>query len=107
MVVCVDVGPLLDSSVGSVALAIGNMAEKGRFLYGQNQRRACFSNVCIDSRGNSFDLPFEGQESVNIVNSIARYPHVRRNVDPVNTRTLKCFDYGEHEERVSPFWPLT
>ena len=56
-----------------------------------------------------FDLPFEAKDRLNVVNSgptLRGYiPMYAENVDPANTRDFKeCFDFGAHEDTVSPFF---
>jgi len=56
-----------------------------------------------------FDLPFEEKNALNVVHSgetLRGYiPTYAENVDPTRSRDLKeCFDLGQHEEEVSPFF---
>lgn len=107
----VDIGPLLDDSdASSVARQIGYICENIGFLYIKNHGvpASLIKDVYRLSR-EFFAQPFEAKDRLNIVKSgqtLRGYiPMYGENVDPKNTKDFKeCFDFGQPEEKVSPFF---
>ncbi|MHA6798249.1 isopenicillin N synthase family dioxygenase [Bounagaea algeriensis] len=107
----IDVSPLIDGSdPQGVARQIGEVCETVGFFYIKNH------GVPMDlvdrmyrTSANFFDLPHETKNSLNIAESgpaLRGYiPMYGENVDPNNTRDFKeCFDFGAHQDEVSPFF---
>lgn len=107
----IDIAPLIDGhDPQGIARQIGEVCEKVGFFYIKNHgvRKTLVEQFYSVSQ-RFFDLPFETKNRLNIVNSgptLRGYiPMYAENVDPENTRDFKeCFDFGAHEEKVSPFF---
>lgn len=107
----IDIMQLVDGSdPQGVARKIGEACEKVGFFYIKNHG---IPNDLVERlyslTRQFFDLPFEAKDRLNVVNSgqtLRGYiPMYAENVDPQNTRDFKeCFDFGGHEEAVSPFF---
>jgi isopenicillin N synthase-like dioxygenase len=107
----VDISPLIDGTDPQrVAKKIGEICEEVGFFYVTNHG---VSNDLIERTyrvtERFFDLPFEVKQRLNVANSgptLRGYvPTYAENVDPKNTRDLKeCFDFGAHQDEVSPFF---
>ena len=107
----VDVGPLIDGSdPQKVADKIGHICENIGFLYIKNHGVAKELVEAVYAQTEAFfDLPLAEKDKLNIINSgqtLRGYiPMYGENVDPENTRDFKeCFDFGKHEQEVSPFF---
>jgi isopenicillin N synthase-like dioxygenase len=107
----IDIASLVDGSdPQGVARKIGEACEKVGFFYIKNHGvpKDLVERLYSLTR-KFFDLPFEAKDRLNVVNSgqtLRGYiPMYAENVDPHNTRDFKeCFDFGSHEEAVSPFF---
>ena len=107
----VDISPLLDDSdPQGVAERIGEICEEVGFFYVKNHGvpRDLVEGMYAAAEG-LFNLPFEVKQRLNVANSgqtLRGYiPTYGENVDPENTRDYKeCFDFGAHQEEVSPFF---
>lgn len=107
----VDIAKLVDGSdPQSVAKEIGYICENIGFLYIKNHG---VDKVLVEQvyqmAEQFFALPIEEKEKLNIINSgqtLRGYiPMYGENVDPENTKDFKeCFDFGLHEDEVSPFF---
>lgn len=107
----IDIAPLIDDSdPQSVARKIGEACEKVGFFYVKNHGVAKeLVERMYQLTRQFFDFPFDVKNSLNVVNSgptLRGYiPMYGENVDPENTRDFKeCFDFGAHEDKVSPFF---
>jgi len=105
----VDISPLIDGSdPQGVAKKIGEVCEEVGFFYVKNHgvsQDLVERMYRVSER--FFDLPFEVKQRLNVANSgptLRGYiPTYGENVDPENTRDFKeCFDFGAHQEDVSP-----
>ncbi len=107
----VDVGPLLDGSdPAAVAAEIGDVCEHIGFLYIRNHGidPELIEEVYRLAR-EFFELPAEQKNKLDIKASgptLRGYiPMYAENVDPDFTRDFKeCFDFGQHQQEVSPFF---
>lgn len=107
----IDISPLINGENPQlVASQIGDACEKVGFFYIKNHG---VEQQLIDQMytltKSFFKLTFEEKNKLNIVNSgltLRGYiPMYAENVDPANTRDFKeCFDYGAHDDEVSPFF---
>jgi isopenicillin N synthase-like dioxygenase len=107
----VDISPLIDGTdPQGVAKKIGGICEEVGFFYVKNHG---VSNDLIERMYRAterfFDLPFEVKQRLNVANSgptLRGYvPTYAENVDSANTRDFKeCFDFGAHQDDVSPFF---
>lgn len=107
----IDLTKLIDGSdPQSVADQIGDVCERIGFLYikhhgvdqGLVERMAELTKQL-------FDLPMAQKQKMNIVHSAQTLrgyiPMYGENVDPDNTKDFKeCFDYGQHDDVVEPFF---
>jgi len=107
----VDIGPLLDGSdPEGVAREIGHICEHIGFLYVRNHgvpRQLVQDAYAVADE--FFALPFEEKNRLNVVHSgptLRGYiPIDGENVDPEHSRDIKeCFDFGQDEAAVSPFF---
>jgi isopenicillin N synthase-like dioxygenase len=106
----IDLAPLIDGSDPlGVARKIGEVCERVGFFYIKNHGAPMdlVERMYLVAE-RFFDLPFEVKERLNVVKSgptLRGYiPMYAENVDPDNTRDFKeCFDFGAHQEEVSPF----
>lgn len=107
----VDIAPLVDgSNPAKVAREIGHICEHIGFLYVTNH--GVPRSLIDDAYGLSrsfFARPFEEKNTLNIRHSgptLRGYiPTYGENVDPEKSRDFKeCFDLGQHEEEISPFF---
>jgi isopenicillin N synthase-like dioxygenase len=107
----IDIAPLFDGSdPEGVARKIGDVCEKVGFFYVKNH------GVPLDlvermysATRQFFELPLETKERLHVANSgptLRGYiPPYGENADPKNSRDLKeVFDFGVHQEEVSPFF---
>ena len=107
----VDVAPLIDGTdPRSVAQKIGAACEQVGFFYVKHHgippevvKRTYQAAKAF------FDLPFEAKQLLHVAKSgptLRGYnPMYAENVDPENTRDFKeSFDFGLHQEEVSPFF---
>lgn len=107
----VDIAPLLDGSdPEGVAREIGHICEHIGFLYVRNHGvpRELIEEAYAMTEA-FFDRPFEEKNALNVVHSgetLRGYiPLDGENVDPTRSRDLKeCFDFGQDEAEVSPFF---
>ncbi len=107
----VDLGPLIDGSdPAKVAQQIGDICQNIGFLYVKNHGvpKALIQSAYAMSKA-FFALPMADKLKLNIADSgptLRGYvPMYTENADPANTRDFKeCFDFGKHEEQVSPFF---
>lgn len=107
----VDIAKLVDGSdPQSVAKEMGYICENIGFLYIKNHGvdKALIEQV-YQLAEQFFALPIEEKEKLHIINSgqtLRGYiPMYGENVDPENTKDFKeCFDFGLHEQQVSPFF---
>ncbi|WP_233152897.1 isopenicillin N synthase family oxygenase [Motiliproteus sp. MSK22-1] len=106
----VDIGPLLDNSEPiKVADKIGYVCENIGFLYIKNHGISKeLINEAYTLAEAFFSLPVEEKNKLDIKLSgptLRGYiPMYRENVDPGFTRDFKeCFDFGLHQDEVSPF----
>ncbi|WP_260958180.1 isopenicillin N synthase family dioxygenase [Pseudomonas citri] len=107
----IDVSPLIEGTdPQSVADQIGKACEMVGFFYIKNHGvdQQLVEEIYAQAK-KFFALPFEAKNQLNVVNSgetLRGYiPMYAENVDPTNTRDFKeCFDFGVHEDQVSPFF---
>ncbi|MFD1383884.1 isopenicillin N synthase family dioxygenase [Rhodanobacter aciditrophus] len=107
----IDLSTLIDGTdIESVAKKIGEVCENIGFLYIVNHG---VNEQLMEKVKNYteifFDLPLEEKQKLNIERSgetLRGYiPMFGENVDPNHTQDFKeCFDYGQHEDKVSPFF---
>lgn len=107
----IDIAPLIDgSNPQGVARRIGEVCERVGFFYITNHGvPKDLVERMYSLTQTFFDLPFEAKDRLNFVHSgesLRGYiPMYGENLDPNNTRDHKeCFDFGAHEEEVSPFF---
>ena len=107
----IDIASLVDGSdPQGVARKIGDVCEKVGFFYVKNHGVPMdLVNRMYSATRHFFDLPFEVKQRLNVANSgptLRGYiPPYGENADPNNTRDLKeAFDFGVHQEDVSPFF---
>ncbi len=107
----IDISSLIDGSdPQAVADQIGNVCENVGFFYVKNHGidRDLVQRM-YQMTQKFFDLPLEDKSTLDVANSgetLRGYiPLYGENVDPENTRDVKeAFDFGLHEEQVSPFF---
>ncbi|CAE6904876.1 isopenicillin N synthase family oxygenase [Vibrio sp. B1FLJ16] len=107
----IDIAPLIDGSDPQVvADKIGDVCENVGFFYVKNHgvERELVQRMYRMAQ-QFFDLPLEEKSALDVANSgetLRGYiPLYGENVDPGNTRDVKeAFDFGLHEEQVSPFF---
>ncbi|HPE60871.1 MAG: isopenicillin N synthase family oxygenase [Thiothrix sp.] len=107
----IDIGTLVDgSNPQAVADQIRHVCEHVGFMYIQNHGvpQALIERMYGMTRA-FFALPPAVKEKLHVMYSgqtMRGYiPFYAENVDPGNTRDFKeCFDFGEHEDTVSPFF---
>ena len=107
----IDIAPLLDGSdPHKVSRQIGETCEKVGFFYIRNHGvpRDLIDAMYAQTK-EFFAMPFDQKNQLNVVHSgptLRGYiPMYAENVDPENTRDFKeCFDYGAHDDEVSPFF---
>lgn len=107
----IDIGALVDDSdPRSVAETIGRACEEVGFFYVKNHGipQALVQRM-YDATEAFFNLPAEAKEQLHVAKSgetLRGYiPPFGENADPEKTRDLKeVFDFGVHEEEVSPFF---
>lgn len=107
----VDITALVDGSdPQAVAEKIGKACEEVGFFYVKNHGvPAELVARMYAATKQFFDLPLEVKQRLHVAESgptLRGYiPPYGENADPKNTRDLKeVFDYGVHEEEVSPFF---
>lgn len=107
----IDISALVDGSDPQrVAKEIGKAAEEVGFFYVKNHGvpKSAVEGM-YRAAEEFFNLPIEAKERLHVANTgptLRGYiPINAENVDPKHTRDLKeVFEFGEHEEKVSPFF---